>query len=347
MNILVSNENRGFGGAEVHTLKLVRGLLGRGHRVRLVASPGSWLEEQARVSKLPTAAIEMKSEIDPVAMFHLHGVLRQVPWDLIHCIGDRDLTLLSLANLVARRTPLVKAEHSFINPGRSRLLNWAYRRSRRVIAVSEALKAQIQAELKLPPSQLEVIPNGIDMDQARPGYPKHPQLAGGRWVGVVSALVEAKGQGDFLAILPELARRFPDLNFVLAGQGEDRQKLEEQARSLGVEVLFLGFVEDPLAVISALEVVVVPSHRETFSLVCLEAMALGKPLVAAATGGIPEVVGQACRLYAPGQPEALLEAMLEVLADPAKFSAGARQQAGLFSLTSMIDGYEELYCEVV
>ncbi len=341
MTILLTNENRAFGGAEVHTLELAQGLKEKGHQVRLVAQPGSWLAETACLQGLTVETVAMRNEVDPIAISRLYRLLGSV--DVVQCQATRDLILTTTANRLGPRKPLFKAEHSYLGSHRSRLCDWAYRSATCLVVVSQALKKQMQQELGH--LRFEVIANGIDLTRASPAYPPDPQLEG-RYVGVLSQLVESKGQRDFLEVLPRLAADHPELRFLIAGEGPDRAWLESRATELGVEVTFTGFATDPLATLASLEVVCVPSHEETFSLVCLEALALAKPLVAARTGGIPEVVGGAGRLFEPGDRDDLLAALREVLARPAAWSERARARAKQFSLQTMVARYERLYQEV-
>jgi len=90
-------------------------------------------------------------------------------------------------------------------------------------------------------------------------------------------------------------------------------------------VKFLGFVPDSLNVIAGLEVMVVPSYGETFSIATLEAMALGKPVVATRVGGIPEVLGEAGTLLEPGNPKLLADAIAVYLRDPQRAAEDGRK----------------------
>lgn len=346
--ILLTNENRGFGGAEVHTLELARGLVERGLQVHLAVRRDSWLSAQGRQAGLCVHLVGMRNEVDPLSVACLRGLARRLGVGLVHSQATRDLVLGALARKLLPGVALVKSEHTFLGGHRSAALDWAYRRADRVVCVSQALKRQLEGELRLSDERLAVVYNGLDTDRAAPGYSRHPDLARGRWIGVVGSLIEGKGHDDFLRAAARLASERPELGFVVAGEGPERCRLEAEAADA---VHFLGFVEDPLAVLAGLEVVVVPSHKETFSLVCLEAMALGRPLVASATGGIPEVVTDrvAGTLYPRGDVDALLAAVVRYLDDPElarRHGEAARRRAvELFSRQAMLDGTEGVYRE--
>ncbi len=319
--VLITNENRGPGGAERYTADLCRGLAQRGHQVTLAARRGAWLLEQG----LPVVALPFSSELDPVTLWQLRKLVQKA--DVVHCQANRDLALCGL--LGPRR--LFKSEHTFLDPTRSGLLNRAYRRSH-VLAVSEALARQVKAEFP----RVSVLYNGIDL--ARWENLPPTALQGRRWIGCIANMYPGKGQDDLIAAFRQLDD--PELGLLLAGQGPERPRLQALAEGLGDRVWFHDSLDDPRLALPDLKVAVVPSYRETFSLACLEALACGVPLVATRTGGIPEVVGDAALLVEPGRPDQLADAIRRALSDPPQ---GGRERARLFTQERMLDRLEEFY----
>ena len=118
---------------------------------------------------------------------------------------------------------------------------------------------------------------------------------------------------------------------------------------LGAGVVFAGTRADMPRVLSALDVVAVPSHSEGMSNALLEAMAMALPVVATRVGGNPNVVrdGVTGRLVAPRDPCALARVLVELVADPAARQslgrAARRHVADNLSLSAMVRRYEELY----
>lgn len=139
----------------------------------------------------------------------------------------------------------------------------------------------------------------------------------------------------------------------LIGDGPERESLERLARSLGLngEVRFSGQQdrESVLAEMAGAELIVIPSRRESFGLVALEAMALGKPVVATRVGGLPEILdGADALLVEPDEPDNLaiaIDAALEKVRGDAGFGLRNREWANHFSTTRMVDGYVRAYCE--
>lgn len=351
MKVLVVNENRGFGGGEVHTLQCARALAARGHEVRLGVRRGSWLEARVREAGLPLHLLPMANEVDPVTMTMLAFLVRRHGIDVVHCHATRDMVLAAGARRFFPRTGVVKTEHTFVGGHLSGVCRQAYHTLDRVICVSRALQDQVTSHLGLPRERCPIVHNGLDPRHAAPGHARLSLLDQGRWVGVIGSLLDIKGQRYLLQAAPRILERFPDVRFLIAGEGPERAALEEQAQGLPVDVV--GFLADPLDALAGLTVAVVPSTVETFSLVSLEAMALARPLVASRVGGVPEVVedGVTGTLVPPADPAALAEAVCAYLADPDLAArhgeAGRRRAVELFTQDRMAERLEAVYAEVL
>jgi glycosyltransferase involved in cell wall biosynthesis len=197
-----------------------------------------------------------------------------------------------------------------------------------VVAVSR--KMADAAEALAPPRRpVEVIPNGADTSLffPRPTGEARTRLglpAEGAVVSYVGKLVPRKGVDTLIEAMGLLARRERPVPLLLAaGIGELRPDLERRARELGVaaHVRFLGKIphEDVPLAIAAGDVFVLPSLSEGLPTVVCEAMACGRPVVATAVDGTPEIVrdGETGFLVPPRDPEALARALARVLDDPA------------------------------
>ncbi|HEX7120357.1 MAG TPA: glycosyltransferase family 4 protein [Longimicrobiales bacterium] len=142
-------------------------------------------------------------------------------------------------------------------------------------------------------------------------------------IGVVGRLTAVKGHVHFVDAAARLARAWPDARFVIAGEAWDvsRAELKQRAVSHGIEdrLRFLGRLPDVRPLLEALDVVVVPSTgSEAVSRVALEAMALARPVVASAVGGLPELLDEGAGvLVPPGDAAALAAALDGLLRDPA------------------------------
>jgi glycosyltransferase involved in cell wall biosynthesis len=181
------------------------------------------------------------------------------------------------------------------------------------------------------------------------GWEHHPI------VGTVGRLQAGKGHEVFLQAAARLADTLPELRFVVVGgailgwEGSYPDDLRRLAGELGLEARlhFAGHQTDVYPWYDALDVVVHPSFGESFGLVPVEAMALGRPLVATAAGGPLEVVedGVSGLLVPPGDPQRLAEAIDRILGDSSLASDlgwGAVERAKAFSEEGMAERFAEL-----
>jgi len=179
-------------------------------------------------------------------------------------------------------------------------------------------------------------------------------------VGIVGRLQPWKGQDVFLRAAALVSQRHPETRYVVAGgailgwEGDYPGELRRLARELGLadRVHFSGHQDDVYPWFDALDVVVHASLDEPFGLVLVEAMALGKPLVATAAGGPLEIVedGVSGLLVAPGQADALADAVSRVLDDgqlAARLGGAAELRARDFSEERMAEGFASVVREVL
>lgn len=248
-----------------------------------------------------------------------------------HIVHTNTLKAHVLGGLAARlaRRPLVWHVRDILEPGPAR--DWLLRVARivrpRIIAISSAVAQQF-AGTGLP---TVLIHNGIDLDQFSPG----PDACGVRQelglsdddqvLCVVGRLTPWKGHRELLAALAQIAPRYPRVTLLVVGEvafWEDSygEELRAYARQLGLEqrVRWLGFRKDVPAILRACDVCVLPSVNEPFGRVLIEAMAVGKPVIATRSGGVPEIVahGETGLLVNPDDPEDLAAGLARLLGDP-------------------------------
>ena len=189
-----------------------------------------------------------------------------------------------------------------------------------------------------------VIHNGINqLDEPETDRNTHGLFAAGR-------MVAKKG---FDVLLRAFAGHSGESMLTLVGDGPERKKLETFARTLGLngEVRFRGNRDQDgvLAEMADAQIVAIPSLQEPFGLIALEAMSMGKPIVASRVGGLPEVLeGADAVLVNPGDAHELgaaIEMVRERLRSNASFGKRNRDLARRFSLQRMVDNYLLAYQE--
>ncbi|MFO0760256.1 MAG: glycosyltransferase [Byssovorax sp.] len=268
------------------------------------------------------------------------------------------------AGLAARRgLPLVITLHgtglaSFErDPRCAALAREGARGARRIIAISRYTAELGARALDLPEGRIALVPHGYDARLFGPEGPRAPlprDLAGGPIVGFAGRLVDDKGADVLLAAARIYETEAPSLGTLIFGAGGREAALRSQADALGLRrVRFSGHVDqETLATFyRAADVWAVPSRREGFGLVALEALASGVPIVASRTGGLVDLVEPSHgTLVAPEDPEALAAAILAELAHPDRDARGRRAAAfaaARFSREACLDRTEALYREAL
>jgi len=247
---------------------------------------------------------------------------------VVHANGVKAALVAAVATLGAP-TPVVWAKHDFSWDGP--LARAVGLRSRQVVAVSSAVTTTFRARMA---GRVHVVPAGIPLPHVDRGAARArlAEIVGctqdAPIVTLVGSLQEGKGQLELLEIIPEVLARRPEARLCFVGddyrhEPDYGRALRARCDALGLEraVTFAGHRSDAVWLIAGSDVTVVPSipdhrgrGREGLSLVAIEALAVGTPVVGYAHGGIPEAVGEAGRLVPAGNRAALREALLEVLA---------------------------------
>ena len=188
----------------------------------------------------------------------------------------------------------------------------------RTIVPAEAMGDFLRHRLKVPATRVVQVGNCVE--PARPVPPQGPV----RHLVFAGLLVERKGILDLLAALGRPGVLPPDARLTVVGDGPQRAEAERAAQSLAGRVEFLGFRPDVPALLAAADALVLPSSMEQQPLVVAEAMAAGKPVLATAVGGVPEMVGDRAFLVPPGDIAALADGLRALFAEPDPGRIGRR-----------------------
>jgi glycosyltransferase involved in cell wall biosynthesis len=206
-----------------------------------------------------------------------------------------------------------------------------------------------------------VIPSGVDLDR----FSSEPPACGlreelgmpsdGLLIGVVARLEAEKGHRFLIDAMPRILKAVPQAWLAIVGEGSLVEELKAQAASLPgpatERIVFTGRREDVSALTADLDVAALPSLREAQGISLLEAMARRRAVVASDVGGIPEVITHSREglLVPPGDPDALADAVVSVLRDPALRQrlgdAGYWTVVERFSIDAQVRRTEDLYDE--
>lgn len=357
----------GMGGGEVQVLSIMRGCVEAGMRVHLACVPGSALGVAAAAAGVTVHDVPMSLAKARAATSALRDIAVSQNLEIVQGSGyfTNILARLTAPGTSARVVNLVQtmpgaAAHDGGSRSALTLRRMADRATRRradfVVAVSSAVARDL-ASHGYDDGVVRVIPNGIDIDAvvSAADHPPPPGVPpGGPLVVCVARLEPVKGVEDFVRAAALLSHERPDVRFALAGAGslEGHLRTVAVAQRLTDALTFLGHVSAP-PLLRVATLVVLPSRSEGLPIAPMEAMALGRPVVATAVGGTPEVVenGVTGILVPPGDVTALAGAMLALVGDPDRArvlgEAGERRVRERFSGTIMVEAWLTFYDEVL
>jgi len=325
-----------------YMLDQARALRDRGHQVTVAAPPGSFSFAQAEREGFPVFPVtDRKNVLSPLLVLRLRSWLKLNGCDIFCAHTGRMQTLGALC-LPLRPFRLVrtKADASRSSAGLS---------LRPVSAIIAASGAIARSYAGAPAAKLRVVPQSIDLP------PCQPPPADGFRVGLLGRLDPVKGHEVFLKAAREVLEEFPGARFLCAGKDSNltRGELLDLAERLEIEdsVEFLGQVSDPLAFINSCHAGVIASvGSEAVSRALLEWMACGRPAVAAAVGGIPEMLPQDW-LFPVGDHARLAGLLLRLAGDAAlRAGAGAENRkaaADKFSRGLFAERTEKVFLEAL
>ncbi|HEV2215422.1 MAG TPA: glycosyltransferase family 4 protein [Terracidiphilus sp.] len=331
----------------------VRALRDAGFRVSLLSAPGELLEKTARAEQVDTFAVAMERGIAPirdvVALIRIWRLLRRLKPDIVEFSTPK----AGLLGMLAARFCGIPARIYFLrglkletSRGLLRmLLLWAERVASAsavlVVCNSRSLHKRALALGIGPASKLVVLgegsSNGVNLTHFAPGNTSIRRQFGiaeeAPVIGFSGRLTIDKGLPELLEAFAGILRQVPDAYLLLVGWFDAAEDALDQGMRARIEghprIICTGYVEDTAPYYRAMNLMVLPSWREGFPNVVLEAAASGVPVIAThCTGSCDAVVSEVTGLLIPvGSPEAISEAVLSLLGDAdrrRRMSAAAR-----------------------
>ena len=358
-----------IGGAERDLIALLK-TLDRHKWEPHVVCPGTGpFREQLHAIAIPTHALSLPPWRKPLAVFHRRSAVGRLE-ALVNRLGPAMIhvndiwwvphTVRVIASHVSNPVSIVAHVRQEIEPAKVR--RYELDRVDAVIAISRQIEQSLIAG-GVSEQKVRTIYSGIDLsekeltydDQAirrMIGFPNGAVL-----LGTVANLFPRKGYEVMLRALPAIVRAIPTVHYVIVGSDDhdyaDRLKGLAHELKIADRVHIVGFQSPVQPFLAALDLYVHPALMEGFGIAVVEAMAMGKAVVATTTGGLPEVVaqGETGLLVPPGDVESLAATVVSLLEDRTR-----REQMGLcgkaraqerFSLDASVMHMEKLYGEVL
>ena len=350
MRVLHVDSGREFRGGQNQVRLLARELAREpGVEQRLVTRRGSELARRARADGVAVREIPWVLGLDPRAWWRL--VIEALAWppDLIHAHNNHAVTVAVWACRFldyASTAPRLVATRRVVFPVRRRS---ALRHADAVVAISEAVRVALLAA-GFPPGDVRVVPSGVDPDEVRRAAAVPLDLraklglaAGAPIAANVAHLDPSKDQRTLIRAARAARAHRPDLHWVIAGDGPERHALAAEVRRLDLadRVHLIGHASQTDALLRESDVVVMSSRAEGLGTVVLHALALGKPVVSTAAGGLAEIVPP--RWVVPvGDADALAQRVIEALDHPSPAPLPER-----YTASAMAAGVLALYRSLV
>ena len=331
-------DDLGRGGAQRQLVELAKGLDRRRFALRVIALSVEKVTYRSALEALgvPVALIGHHGAFSPTTLLRVYRLLRRWRPALVQtwlftadCYGRLAARLAGVPSVISTvRSPEPDKPRRYIWVDR-----WLAGITDRVV-VNAACTAEVcQRRERIPARKLAVVYNGIDpalFDIARADGTAHAALAlpaSVRIVGSVGRLEPVKRYDDLVAAFAPIARRDPRLHLCLVGEGRLRDALARQAQDAGIaDRVHLSGAQPAEAIadlVAAMEVFVLPSEYEGCSNAILEAMAMGKPVVATDVGGNRELLGNAKSVHSPPSPPHIVADPPRLVADTVHGTSGA------------------------
>jgi glycosyltransferase involved in cell wall biosynthesis len=319
-------------------------------------------------ANIPVFCVNIKFPLDILGLWRLQSLLRERRPDILHIHLPYAGILGRVAGRMAGVKNIVYTEHNIMEKYHplTRLFNLAtYSMNNIAIAVSEEVKHSMERYRLSKHTRHIVIKNGIDLvanDVPGDAIIKTREALGipatYKIVGNVAHIRPEKGHEYLLQAAKIVVDRYPEITFVIVGREKtsgEIKRLEGIAKELGIKqnVIFTGFRQDVAALVSIFDVFVLSSLAEGLPLALLEAMVRGKPPVATAVGGIPEVIEDGVNglLVPPKDPQAIATKIIQLLEDQdlrVSISANAvRTVKERFGIQEMIKKVEAVYSDIL
>ncbi len=360
-HVLHVTHNMAFGGTEQVIKQIISGVDSHRFFSSVICIDGKIGEigQQMVDQGVEVYSIYRGPGLDKRAIAELRALIKQAHVDIVHCHQYTPFCYGVFAAMLLN-VKVLFTEHGRFYPDRftwkRRLANQLlYRLADRITCISKATRKALDYYEWIPEKKIEVIYNGVSephVDKGSSGVRTALEISPGTLVlGTISRLDSIKNQVMMIEALATYLENNKDVALILAGDGPERSRLEARAQALGVStnVHFTGFITNTGDYLDAIDVFLLTSFSEGTSMTLLEAMALGKVIVATAVGGTVEVIdhGRTGLLIESDDKQGLVDWLVELGADTMmrqSLSSACRiEYTQRFCLETMCTEYEKLY----
>jgi glycosyltransferase involved in cell wall biosynthesis len=298
-HILHTEWSNGWGGQEQRIILECRKMRELGHKVVIACQPGSGILQKAMEHGIPTEEVVMRGSIDPAAVWSLYRVIKRHGIDVVSTHSGKDSWSAGFAAKLARVGLLVRTRHLSL-PISNSPFNFVYRLADGIVTTGEAIRNTMIAENGMDPANIVSIATGVSLERFDAQADGAGELKkefgipeGSPVVTMVAVLRNMKRHDLLVAAAALLRPEFPEARYLVVGDGPGVEWVEGLVREAGLEdrVIRTGYRNDIPQILAISDVVVLTSDKfEGVPQSLSQAMAMGRPVVAAPVGGIAELV---------------------------------------------------------
>jgi glycosyltransferase involved in cell wall biosynthesis len=367
--ILFVIDNLQFGGGEKVFSQIIKGLPPEKYEISLASHPNDEFLQAIHGPQIHFFPADFSKRLNFSLVPRLTKIIKENNIEIVHGQGTRAEFYARLASRLAGKSKYVSTiampvEGFDVGPVRKKIYSLFDRFSEkfvdRFLVVSDVLRDKMIRGHGIPAEKVIRIYNGIEIDHYMPQNQNgsrekiRQEFDVGKdtlLIGAIGRLVWQKGFDYLISAVPGIFETSSRTKMLLVGDGPLRDELEALAAKLKVEeyIIFAGFRSDIRDILSAIDVLVVPSLLEGFPMITLEGMAMAKPIIATRIDGIKEQIvdGESGILIPPKDPDAINQAIFRLSTDKELAQdlglEARRRVENEFTVKRMISETEKVY----
>ncbi|MBL0224302.1 MAG: glycosyltransferase family 4 protein [Geobacteraceae bacterium] len=321
-NILHVEWSSGWGGQEQRILLECRKVMALGHSVLIACQPGSGILRGAHEQEIPVIEVVIRGSWDINAVLAIYNIIKKYNITVVNTHSGKDTWVGGFAAKMARTPLFVRTRHLAIPISRNPF-NFIHKLADGIITTGESVRTALIENNGVATERIVSIATGVTLDRFSPvidGTELRKEMGiskDARIISIVAILRKVKRHDVFLQAAKLLLQRYPNLRFLIVGDGPMRDDIVARVSELGLEqsVIMTGHREDIPQVFAISDVVVLTSDKEGVPQSLSQAMAMKRPVVAASVGGIPDLItdGETGLFAEAGNPASFAERISELL----------------------------------
>ena len=305
----------------------------RGHEVFYACRRGTSIEKEVLSSGIPSRSYNPVRYIDVLVMWRLRRLIKNEGFTVVHAHDSADLGVIVPAIMGLKSVNLFFSLHMVVPaPKKDIYHRMEYRHVSKIFALGEEGMISARKNLPIEPGKVMELPLGLETGRYRPGKSDAFRKSVGLGedlilLGILSRLDPLKGQIEAVRAMPTVLANYPNAHLLMAGdetvhlRGIEKKRVEAEIERLNLKekVTILPYQKDVPELLRGIDVFILPSHYESYSISVIEAKLCGVPVVAAESGGVSQNLGygEYGVLVKPKDPASLAEGVIKTLDDMA------------------------------